>query len=50
LILSGSRTGCGKRQRQDCFPCLRTSDALNRAIERATSTPAPDYSRIIATK
>jgi serine/threonine-protein kinase len=50
LILSGSRSGCGKRQRQDCFPCLRTDDSLNRAIERATSTPAPDYSHIIASK
>lgn len=50
LILSGSRTGCGLRQRKDCFPCLRTDDSLNRAIERATNTPAPDYSRIIASK
>jgi len=50
LLILASRSGCGKRQRHDCFPCLRADDSLNRAIERATSTAAPDYSRIVASK
>ncbi|HVW25456.1 MAG TPA: serine/threonine-protein kinase [Polyangiaceae bacterium] len=50
LLILASRSGCGLRQRRDCFPCLRTDDSLNRAIERAENTPAPDYSRIIASK
>jgi serine/threonine-protein kinase len=50
LLILAARSGCGKRQRHDCFHCLRADESLNHAIERATSTPAPDYSRIIAAK
>jgi serine/threonine-protein kinase len=50
LLILASRSGCGKRNRQDCFHCLRADDSLTHAIERASSTPAPDYSRILATR
>ena len=46
LYILSARTGCGRRDRHDCFPCLRGDDALDRAIERAKATPAPDYSRL----
>jgi hypothetical protein len=36
------RRGCGLFRRQDCFPCLRANDALERAQQRAKSTPGPD--------
>lgn len=48
LLLLAARTGCGKWSRHDCFPCLRTSDLLDRAIIRAKDHVAPDYSRIMA--
>jgi tRNA A-37 threonylcarbamoyl transferase component Bud32 len=48
LLLLAARTGCGKWSRHDCFPCLRTSDLLDRAIVRAKDHVAPDYSRIMA--
>jgi hypothetical protein len=48
LLLLSVRTGCGKRSRHDCFPCLRTNDSLDRAILRAKDHAAPDYSRIMA--
>ncbi|HEX7668643.1 MAG TPA: protein kinase [Polyangiaceae bacterium] len=48
LLLLAARTGCGKRNRHDCFPCLRTDDALDRAILRARDHVAPDYTRITA--
>jgi hypothetical protein len=50
LLILAARSGCGKRQRHDCFHCLRADESLNKALERASSTPAPDYSRIIAAK
>ena len=50
LLILSARTGCGRRERHDCFHCLRSDDSLNHAIERASTTPAPDYSRIIAAK
>jgi hypothetical protein len=45
LILAG-RTGCGRRDRHDCFPCLRSDDSLERALERSKNTLAPDHSRL----
>jgi hypothetical protein len=50
LLILAARSGCGKRNRQDCFACLRGDSSLNTAIERATSNPAPDYSRIVAAR
>jgi hypothetical protein len=32
-----SKSGCGRRRRFDCHPCLRKDDALGRAIEAAES-------------
>jgi serine/threonine-protein kinase len=37
------KRGCGLFRRQDCFPCLRADDALERAQQRAKSTPGPDF-------
>lgn len=34
--------GCGVSKKRDCYPCLRTGDELQRAIERAKATPAPN--------
>jgi hypothetical protein len=50
LLILAARTGCGRRDRQDCFRCLRNDDTLTHAIERASGTPAPDYSRIVAAR
>lgn len=50
LLILAARTGCGSRHKHDCFPCLRTDDALDRALEQAKNHPAPDYSRITAAK
>jgi hypothetical protein len=50
LLILAARSGCGRRNRQDCFRCLRNDDTLTHAIERASGTPAPDYSRIVAAR
>lgn len=50
LAILAVRSGCGLREKDDCFPCLRKSDALERALARAKETPAPDYTRIAAAK
>jgi serine/threonine-protein kinase len=50
LMMLASRTGCGPRNKHDCFPCLRDGDTLDRAIARAHDTIAPDYTRIQAAK
>ena len=34
-------TGCGPRQEYDCAPCIRAEGLLEKAIERARSTPVP---------
>lgn len=34
--------GCGVSKKRDCYPCLRAGDELQRAIERAKATPAPN--------
>ncbi len=48
LIILASRSGCGKRKKDDCFACLRDDDTLVRAIEHSKNTAAPDYARVIA--
>lgn len=50
LLILAARTGCGRWHKRDCFPCLRTSDALDRALEQAKGHAAPDYSKITAAK
>jgi serine/threonine-protein kinase len=50
LAILAVRSGCGPREKDDCFPCLRKNDALERALARAKETPAPDYTRISAAK
>jgi serine/threonine-protein kinase len=35
-------TGCGANRSEDCYPCLRTTGDLARALERARSRPAPN--------
>ncbi len=50
LAILASRTGCGRRSRHDCFPCLRTDAMLDHALERANKNPAPDYLRITAAR
>lgn len=45
LVLLLSHT-CGARKDEDCFPCLRGDDALDRAIERAKTHPGPDFSKL----
>jgi hypothetical protein len=50
LAILAVRSGCGTREKDDCFPCLRKSDVLERALTRAKETPAPDYTRIAAAK
>jgi serine/threonine-protein kinase len=50
LLILAARSGCGRRNRQDCFHCLRNDDSLTKAIERSSGTPAPDYSRIVAAR
>ena len=50
LLILAARTGCGRRHRGDCFPCLRADDALDKALDQAKNHPAPDYSRITAAK
>ena len=34
-------TGCGVDKSQDCYPCLRDSDAMAMAIARAQNHPGP---------
>ena len=50
LAILAVRSGCGQREKDDCFPCLRKTDTLERALARAKETPAPDYTRIAAAK
>jgi hypothetical protein len=39
------RLGCGPRQTDDCWPCLRGDDLLAQALARARSRPAPTLGR-----
>jgi hypothetical protein len=39
---------CGAKKNEDCFPCLRASDTLDKAIARAKSVSGPDYTRLAA--
>lgn len=39
---------CGPRKNEDCFPCLRADDSVDRALERAKTHPGPDYTRVTA--
>ncbi len=41
LNLLRPTSGCGDDHQQDCFPCLRDDDALDRAIEAASRRPPP---------
>jgi hypothetical protein len=40
------RSGCGADQSEDCWPCLRGGDLLERALEQARSRPAPPLGRV----
>jgi hypothetical protein len=37
------QSGCGPRQRQDCYACLRDGRDLQRAIDAATRRPRPSF-------
>jgi len=39
------RTGCGPGKKSDCFPCLRTGDALKNALEAVKLRREPDFLR-----
>lgn len=36
-----ARVGCGRNEKQDCYPCLRPRSALDAAIAAVKSRPAP---------
>ena len=39
------RTGCGPGKKQDCYPCLRTSEALKTSLEAVKLRREPDFLR-----